>query len=62
MTPRAQGGGGRVTPMNSDPTRPGGPMAGPFSMNQWQMNRTANLVVRNVPGSNIFMSAAGMVG
>jgi hypothetical protein len=35
---------------------------GPLSMNNWQMNRTANLVVRNVPGANLFMTAAGMTG
>jgi hypothetical protein len=40
----------------------GGSRPGPLSMNNWQMNRTASLVVRNVPGSNIFMSAQGMTG
>jgi hypothetical protein len=40
----------------------GGSRPGPMSMGNWQMNRVANLVVRNVPGSNVFMSAAGMVG
>jgi hypothetical protein len=44
--------------MGTDP----GLRPGPLSMNNWQMNRTASLVVRNVPGSNIFMSAQGMTG
>jgi hypothetical protein len=63
MTPKAgPGGGGGFSGrlpsiMGTDPARPG-----PLSMNNWQMNRTANLVVRNVPGSNIFMTAAGMTG
>jgi len=35
---------------------------GPLSYNNWQSSRVANLVVRNVPGSNIFMTAAGMTG
>lgn len=45
---------------SSDTPQKGG--SSPLSMNNWQMNRTASLVVRNVPGSNVFMSAAGMVG
>jgi hypothetical protein len=47
---------------SSDTPQKGGSRPGPLSMNNWQMNRTANLVVRNVPGANIFMSAAGMTG
>jgi hypothetical protein len=35
---------------------------GPLSLNNWQSTRTASLVVRNVPGSNVFLSAAGMTG
>jgi hypothetical protein len=38
------------------------PKQGPLSMGNWQMNRTASLVIRNVPGANIFMSATGMTG
>jgi hypothetical protein len=40
----------------------GGQQQGALSTGNWQMNRVANLVVRNVPGANIFMSAAGMTG
>jgi hypothetical protein len=47
---------------SSDTPEKGGSRPGPLSMNNWQMNRVANLVVRNVPGSNIFMNAEGMVG
>jgi hypothetical protein len=47
---------------SSDTPQKGGSRPGPLSMNNWQMNRTASLVVRNVPGSNIFMSAQGMTG
>lgn len=47
--------------MHDEPAMRGDKL-GPLSMNNWQMNRTANLVVRNVPGSNIFMTAAGMTG
>jgi hypothetical protein len=47
---------------SSDTPQKGGSRPGPLSMNNWQMNRTANLVVRNVPGANVFMSAAGMSG
>jgi hypothetical protein len=57
----AGGGGmsGRLPSiMGTDP----GLKPGPLSMNNWQMDRTASLVVRNVPGANIFMSAAGMTG
>jgi hypothetical protein len=65
MTPKPQGGGGGglfgklPSVMGSDP---GLKAPGPLSMNNWQMNRTANLVVRNVPGANVFMTAAGMTG
>lgn len=31
-----------------------------LDIDNWQMTRTASLVVRNSPGSNMFMSAAGM--
>jgi hypothetical protein len=41
---------------------PKGRQPGPLSMDNWQMNRTANLTVRNVPGANIFMTATGMTG
>jgi hypothetical protein len=37
-------------------------MRGPLDSSNWQMNRTANLVVRNVPGSNLFLTATGMTG
>jgi hypothetical protein len=47
---------------SSDTPQKGGSRPGPLSMNNWQMNRTASLVVRNVPGANIFMSAQGMTG
>jgi hypothetical protein len=33
---------------------------GPLSVDNWQSNRTASLTIRNVPGSNVFMSGAGM--
>ncbi len=61
MTPPSGGGGGGLFGGLPSPTgseNRGGP--GPLSMGNWQMNRTASLVVRNVPGANIFMSAAGM--
>ena len=32
----------------------------PLSMDTYQSSRTASLVIRNVPGANIYMSAAGM--
>ncbi len=35
---------------------------GALDHNNWQMNRTSHLVVRDVPSSNIFMSATGMIG
>jgi hypothetical protein len=59
MLPQRRGGvfGTMPSPMQSEQRGPG-----PLSMNNWQMNRTASLVVRNVPGSNIFMTAAGMTG
>jgi hypothetical protein len=57
-----QRGGGAFGPPQS-PAQPNqASTPGPLSMNNWQMNRTASLVVRNVPGSNIFMTAAGMTG
>jgi hypothetical protein len=33
---------------------------GPLSSNNWQSTRTASLVIRNVPGANVFMTGAGM--
>lgn len=33
---------------------------GGLDTDNWQMNRTTSLVVRNVPGANMFMSATGM--
>jgi hypothetical protein len=33
---------------------------GPLSASNWQSSRTSSLVVRNVPGANIFLTAAGM--
>jgi methyl-accepting chemotaxis protein len=64
MVPPPPGGGGfmgdRFGNWKTGPTGASSP--GPQSMNNWQMNRVANLVVRNVPGSNLFMSAAGMTG
>jgi hypothetical protein len=33
---------------------------GPLSTDNWQMSRTAKLEIRNVPGSNVFMTGAGM--
>jgi hypothetical protein len=38
----------------------GGASGGPLASNNWQSTRTASLVVRNVPGANVFMSGAGM--
>jgi hypothetical protein len=40
----------------------GNGQAGPLNVDNWQSTRTASLVVRNVPGSNVFLSAAGMTG
>jgi hypothetical protein len=63
LVPKTGGGGPRrmPSPMGEDaPTMRGGP--GPLSLNNWQMNRTTSLVVRNVPGANMFMTAAGMTG
>jgi hypothetical protein len=40
----------------------GNGQAGPLDVNNWQSNRVSSLVVRNVPGSNVFLSAAGMTG
>jgi hypothetical protein len=37
-----------------------GGQRGPLSADNWQMSRTAALTVRNVPGSNVFMSGTGM--
>lgn len=39
---------------------PGG--RGALDTTNWQMSRTANLVVRDVPGANIHMAAVGMSG
>lgn len=33
---------------------------GPLSSDNWQSTRTAKLEIRNVPGSNVFMSGVGM--
>jgi hypothetical protein len=38
----------------------GGGSRGPLDANNWQSNRTSSLVVRNVPGANMFMTANGM--
>jgi hypothetical protein len=46
--------------MNSPRSYASQAMSQPLSSNNWQMSRTASLVVRNVPGANIFMTAAGM--
>jgi hypothetical protein len=35
-------------------------LTGPLDVDNWQMNRTASLSIRNVPGSNIFAQSAGM--
>jgi hypothetical protein len=64
MVPRG-GGGGAPSGAGASFERWQGMMkggGGPLAMNNWQMNRTASLVVRNVPGANVFMSAAGMSG
>jgi hypothetical protein len=37
-------------------------LQGPLDVDNWQMNRVSNLVVRNVPGSNIHAQSAGMAG
>jgi hypothetical protein len=34
--------------------------SGPLDINNWQMDRTASLTIRNVPGANVFASANGM--
>jgi len=58
-----KGGGSMFGPM---PGYPGiekfNKSPGPLSMENWQMNRTASLVIRNVPGSNVHLAAAGMTG
>jgi hypothetical protein len=36
--------------------------AGPLDMNNWQGTKRPSLTVRNVPGSNVFMSATGLAG
>lgn len=60
MVPQNTGGkGGVVDPSQLDRTWKGNRL-GALDTNNWQMNRTANLVVRNVPGSNVFLTAAGM--
>jgi hypothetical protein len=64
MVPQGGSGGG-ATGVNATFNRWQGMMkggGGPLALNNWQMNRTASLVVRNVPGANVFMSAAGMSG
>jgi hypothetical protein len=33
--------------------------AGPLDTDQWQMNRTPSLTIRNVPGSNLFAQSSG---
>jgi hypothetical protein len=37
-------------------------MPSPLTENNWQMNRVANLTIRNVPGANVFLTSAGMTG
>jgi hypothetical protein len=37
-------------------------LQGPLDVDNWQMNRVSNLVVRNVPGANIHMQTTGMAG
>jgi hypothetical protein len=59
--PKTSGGDGSIFGPVPDAAK-GGKAVGPLSMDNWQMNRTASLVVRNVPGANIFMTAAGMTG
>jgi hypothetical protein len=36
-------------------------MPSPLTENNWQMNRVANLTIRNVPGSNVFLTSTGMM-
>jgi len=50
------------TAMNVDNRRGLSMLQGPLDVDNWQMNRVSNLVVRNVPGSNIHMNTAGMAG
>jgi len=50
------------TAMNVDNRRGLSMLQGPLDVDNWQMNRTSNLVVRNVPGSNVYMNTAGMAG
>jgi hypothetical protein len=35
---------------------------GPLDADNWQSSRVTALNIRNVPGSNVFMTAAGMTG
>src|SRR5262245_38221336 len=48
--------------MNVDNRRGLSMLQGPLDVDNWQMNRTSSLVVRNVPGSNVFMQGTGMSG
>jgi hypothetical protein len=62
------GGAARVMVPSSQPSSPpAGKQSslgsrGALAMDNWQSSRVTNLVVRNVPGSNIFMSANSMNG
>jgi hypothetical protein len=63
MTPQSfsgQGAFGRLGGQQSSSVAKS--QKGPLSADNWQMNRTTSLVVRNVPGANLFMTAAGMTG
>jgi hypothetical protein len=37
-------------------------VTGPLDADNWQMNRTTNLTIRNVPGSNVYAQANAMSG
>jgi hypothetical protein len=49
----------RTANLSFQDNRRGG-SSGALDVDNWQMNRTASLTVRNVPGSNMFMTATGM--
>jgi hypothetical protein len=58
MIPKSQGFPG--SDVQNAPERQSRVGPGPLSASNWQSSRTSSLVVRNVPGANIFLTAAGM--
>jgi hypothetical protein len=62
LTPKAPGQGAFGRLGGQELSSAAKSQRGPLSVDNWQMNRTTSLVVRNVPGANMFMTAAGMTG